>query len=79
MICEGRINDPGTISSLKDPTAEKAMSARTPKDLRAAILALEGTLEGEMVWLRPWRARNATRVPEGREAIVIGLDGCPHG
>jgi hypothetical protein len=51
------------------------MIARTPKDLRAAMLALEGMSEGEMVWPGPWRAMNATRAPEGRAAIVIALDG----
>ena len=74
IICEGMTNDPGAISSRKDPTAEKAMIARTPKDLRAAILALEGMFEGEMVWPGPWRAKNAMRAPEGRAAIVTGLD-----
>lgn len=66
------MNEPGEISSRKEPTAENARIARTPRDLRAATLAREGTEEGGMVCPGPWRARKAIRVPEGRDEIVIG-------
>jgi len=43
------MNDPGAISSRRDPTAEKARMTRTPSDLSAAMLAREGTSEGWMM------------------------------
>lgn len=67
------------MSSLNDPTAEKARIARTPSDLSAAMLAREGTAEGEMVCPMPCRARKATRVPEDNEHIFIGELGNPQG
>lgn len=79
MICVGRTNDPGAISSRREPTAEKARMARTPSDLRAAMFAREGTADGEIVCLVPCRARNAMRVPEGRDEMVIGELGYPQG
>ena len=79
MICVGRANEPGEISSRREPTAEKARMARTPRDLSAATFAREGTAEGEMVCPGPWRARKATRVPDGSEQIVIGELGTPQG
>ena len=53
--------------------------ARTPSDLRAAMLARPGTLEGLMECPTPCRVRKATRVPEGRLAMVIGELGNPQG
>ena len=41
------MNDPGLISSRREPTAENARMARTPRDLSADMLAREGTAEGE--------------------------------
>lgn len=41
------MNEPGEISSRREPTAENAMMARTPRDFRADIFAREGTVEGE--------------------------------
>lgn len=79
MICVGRTNAPGGISSRKDPTALKARIALTPSDFSAAMFAREGTAEGEIVCPGPCRARKATRVPEGKEQMVIGDDGKPHG
>jgi len=79
MIWVGRTKDPGLISSRREPTAENAIMARTPRDLRAAMLAREGTEEGEMVCPLPCRARKAIWVPVGREQIVIGELGKPHG
>lgn len=73
------MKDPGEISSRRDPTAEKARTARTPSDLRAAILAREGTAEGLIVWPIPCLAMKAIRVPEGREEITIGAEGYPQG
>lgn len=52
---------------------------RTPSDLRAAMLAREGTEDGEILWPLPWRVRKAIWVPVGREQIVIGELGNPHG
>jgi hypothetical protein len=72
MIWVGRTKVPGEISSRRDPTAEKARMARTPRDFKAAMLAREGTAEGGMECPWPCRARNAMRVPDGREEIVIG-------
>src|SRR6266568_1677790 len=46
MIWDGMTKDPGEISSRREPTAEKATMARTPRDLRAATLARPGTEEG---------------------------------
>jgi hypothetical protein len=37
------------------------------------------TADGEMVCPVPWRARNATRVPEGSRETVIGEEGKPQG
>jgi hypothetical protein len=48
MIWVGRMNERGGMSSRREPTAEKAMMARTPSDLRAAMLAREGTDDGGM-------------------------------
>ena len=79
MICEGRMNAPGEISSRREPTAEKATMARTPSDLSAAMFARPGTAEGLMTCPTPWRAMNATWVPEGRLAMVMGELGNPHG
>ena len=79
MIWVGRTKDPGEISSRREPTAEKAMMARTPRDFRAAMLARPGMEEGGMTCPWPCRARKATRVPEGRAAIVMGELGKPQG
>ena len=49
MICVRKANEPGEISSWRKPIAEKAMMARTPMDLSAAMFAREETAEGEMV------------------------------
>lgn len=67
------------MSSRSDPTAEKATIASQPMCLRAAMLARAGTSEGEMVCLRPWREIKATRAPEGRDEMVMGDEGLPHG
>jgi hypothetical protein len=53
IIWEGKMKDPGEISSRREPTAENARMVRTPRDLRAAILAREGTAEGAMTWPFP--------------------------
>ena len=47
------MNEPGDISSRREPTAENARIARTPRDLRADMLAREGTADGEMTWPGP--------------------------
>jgi hypothetical protein len=47
MIWSGMMKSPGRISSRRDPTAENARIAFTPICLSAAILAAEGTSEGE--------------------------------
>jgi hypothetical protein len=46
---EGMTKSPGAISSRRDPTAEKATIAWTPKCLRAAMLARAGTSDG-LIW-----------------------------
>ena len=79
MICVGITNEPGAISSRREPTAENARTARTPSDLRAAMLAWNGMADGEWMCPAPCRARNATRVPEGRDVMVIGELGYPQG
>ena len=79
MICVGSENVPGGISSRREPTALKANMTRTPRDFRAAMLARAGTAVGFMVCPAPCRARKAMRVPEGREEIVMGEEGNPHG
>ena len=79
MICVGRTKSPGAISSRRDPTAEKASTAFTPRDLNAAMLARAGTAEGLMEWPGPWRARKATWVPDGRAQMEMGELGKPHG
>lgn len=53
--------------------------ALTPMDLRAAMLARAGTSVGVMEWLVPCREMNAIWAPEGREEMVIGDEGLPHG
>ena len=40
---------PGRTSSRREPTAEKARMARTPKDFKAAMLARAGTADGLML------------------------------
>ena len=75
MICVGRANIPGETSSRSDPTALKARIARTPRDLSAAMFARDGTADGLRVCPNPCLARKATRVPVGREAMVIGEEG----
>ena len=70
---------PGTISSLNEPTAENATIAFTPMDLRAAMLARAGTSVGVMEWLVPCREMKAIWAPEGREEMVMGEEGFPHG
>ena len=79
IICVGRTKEPGERSSRREPTAEKARMTRTPSDLRAAMLARDGTAEGAIECPCPCLARNAMRVPDGREDIVIGALGKPQG
>jgi hypothetical protein len=79
MICVGRTKDPGENSSRREPTAGKARIARTPRDFRAAMFARDGTAEGGMECPGPCLAKKAMRVPAGREEIVIGELGKPHG
>lgn len=50
----------GAISSRNEPTAVKAMIARTPICFKAAIFASEGTPDGGIECVRPCRARKAT-------------------
>lgn len=50
---------PGTISSLNEPTAEKATIALTPIDFKAAMLARAGTSVGVIVWFGPCREMKA--------------------
>lgn len=73
------MKSPGAISSRREPTAEKARIALTPRDLRADIFALEGTSLGDMVCPLPWRARKAIFVPDGKVQMVIGELGKPQG
>lgn len=70
---------PGAISSLNDPTAEKAMMASTPKCFNAAMLALAGTSVGVIVCAVPCLEMNAILSPEGNSEIVMGDDGFPQG
>jgi hypothetical protein len=79
IICVGSANVPGGISSRSEPTALNASTARTPRDLSAAMFARVGIAVGLIVCPAPCRARKATRVPDGNEAIVIGEEGYPHG
>lgn len=79
MICDGRTKSPGRISSRREPTAEKATTSRTPSDLSAAMLARDGTEEGEMEWPTPCRAMKATCVPPAPWAMVMGELGLPQG
>lgn len=75
----GRTRSPGAISSCKLPTALNATIALMPMLLKAAMLALEGTVEGVIWWLMPWRAIKAISSPEGRANMEMGDDGLPHG
>lgn len=43
------------------------------------MFARDGIAVGLSVCPAPWRARKATRVPDGSEAIVIGEEGYPQG
>lgn len=79
MICDGTTKSFGAISSRSEPTAEKARMVRTPRCFSAAMLAVDGTCDGEIECVRPWRARNATSVPESVRAMLIGDDGKPQG
>lgn len=79
MIWVGRTNDPGETSSRREPTAENARMARTPKDFSAAILAREGTVDGLISWPVPCRAMKATRDPDAREEMTMGDEGYPQG
>lgn len=73
------MRSPGAISSCKDPTALNPTMALTPRDLNAAMLALEGTVEGVIWWLTPCRAMNAISSPLGRAKMAMGEEGLPHG
>ena len=75
MICDGITKSLGAISSRSEPTAENASTVRTPRCFSAAMLAVDGTCDGEIEWFRPWRARNATSVPASVRAMLIGDDG----
>jgi hypothetical protein len=75
----GRTRSPGAISSCKLPTALNATIALMPKLLKAAMLALEGTVEGVIWWLTPWRAIKAISSPDGSAKMEMGEDGLPHG
>ena len=70
---------PGAISSRSEPTALKATIAFTPMLLNAAMLARDGTVEGVIWWLRPWRAMKAMDSPLGRLNTAMGDEGFPHG
>jgi hypothetical protein len=43
------------------------------------MLARNGMADGEMTCPAPCRDKNAMRVPEGRDEMVIGELGYPHG
>jgi hypothetical protein len=43
------------------------------------MLARAGTSVGVMVWAGPCREIKAIWAPEGREEIVMGEEGLPHG
>lgn len=43
------------------------------------MLALDGTVEGVIWWLTPWRAMKAISSPPGSAKMVTGDDGLPHG
>lgn len=75
MICDGITKSFGAISSRSEPTAEKASTVRTPRCFSAAMFAVDGTCEGEIECFSPWRARNATSVPESVRAMLMGDDG----
>ena len=79
MIWFGSANEPGAISSRREPTAEKASTARTPSDLSAAMFARAGTAEGGMECPLPWRVRKAICVPDGRAQMEMGALGKPQG
>lgn len=72
MIWLGIMTCLGLISSLSEPTAEKATIASTPSHLSAAMLALHGTSEGSKVCPGPCLAMNATVWPLESWAIVTG-------
>lgn len=73
------MKSPGLISSLKEPTAEKAIMTRTPRDFRAAMLARTGMKDGAMLCCFPCLAKNAMWVPSLNLAMVIGELGNPQG
>ena len=53
MICDGITKSFGAISSRREPTAENAKIARTPRCLSAAMFAVDGTCVGEIEWVSP--------------------------
>lgn len=73
------IKSPGAISSLSEPTALNAIMALTPTEASAAMFARAGTADGLIECATPWRARKATLTPLGKDAMVIGELGNPHG
>lgn len=79
MTWEGTTKSFGLISSLKEPTAEKAKIPLTPRYFRAEMFARDGTEDGVIEWDLPWRARKATWTPLEVFPIEIGEDGGPHG
>lgn len=78
---------PGAISSLSEPTAEKATIASTPMLLSAAMLARALTSEGGMLCERPCREMKAISGPGtlglaavgGRVKMERGDEGAPQG
>lgn len=84
MIWSGRTKSRGLMASWREPTAEKAITVRTPMWRRAAMLAREGTSWGAISWWRPWREMKAMGMGlpvdgEGWWRIVIGEEGLPQG
>lgn len=72
MIWLGMTTSRGLMSSLREPTAEKATIASTPMYFRAAMLALQGTSVGRRVCPGPCLAMKAIVCPVANCAIVTG-------
>ena len=76
VIWEDKMNDPGEISSQREPTAENMRVAQTPRDLKADILVWERTVEGESAWSGLWRAMSVDECYKGtREGMQLLWEG----
>src|SRR5580693_8415242 len=68
----------GLYSSFRLPTALADSRRSTPSTLKPKMFALKLSSDGSSRCPRPWRARNATRLPRS-VPVTYGPEGTPNG